>query len=346
MSKNKIGYLLIAISLPMLALAVLVFTVQMVSAAPPSVDLEQCANGGTNQTDYCSNFVGLSGEVGWVTGNSNAQKSTYWIDDYIVYRMIFQDLASNETYCGGFTWDVSHQGQPAIDYIGTFSNTMFKANPLVDTNYDGQRATPYDQLPIPLDPMLKTMPMNGATFTGTQPTGDLIKLWGAEFVASPVSPTLPVLRYGNVGQFTDWALDPQPANQQSLEFCFTVAPTATQAVASWSGHIADPDQWKPLDRPSGSPYHTRYGTQHGFNPPRDSTGQFWGSDGTDRNFGNLEVQLDIAQFDPTAITLRNITAEGQSSGLYLALLAAGVLALLTGSILVWQQRQAVKSTKE
>ena len=345
MSKNKIGYLLMAISIPMFALAVLVFTVQQAGAAQPSVDLQQCANGGSNETDYCSYFGGGSQDVGWVTGNSNAQKSTYWIGDFIVYRMIFKDLTSNTTYCGGFSWDVAQQNEPAIDYIGTFSQTMFKADPVVGTAYAGQRLNPDDKLPIPTDPQLIAMTMDSSVFTGTQKAGR-IELWGGQFVASPVSPTLPILRYGNVGQYSDWYLDPQPANQQSLEFCFTSAPTATQAVATWAGHIADPDNWDPsLTRPSGSPYHTRYGTSLGFTPPRTSTGQFWGSDGTNRNFGNLEVQLDISLF-PTAITLLNMTAESQSGGVYLMLLAVGTLALITGGVLVWRQRQAVRSSHE
>lgn len=343
MLKNKIGYLLIAISIPLLALAVLVFTVQNASAQQPSVDLQQCANGGNNETDWCRLDPG--GDIGWVTGNSNAQKSTYWLGQYIVYRMIFNALTPDTIYCGGFSWDVAHQGKPAIDYIGTFSQTMYKADPVIGTDFAGQRENPNDVEPIPLDPALYALTMDGASFTGTVKPGR-IQLWGANFAQNPVSPTQPILRYGNAGQYTDWFLDSQPANEQSVEFCFETTSTATEAVATWAGHIADPAEWKPLARPEGSPYHTRYGTSHGFTPPRDSTGQFWGDDGTDRNFGNLEVQLDIAPTDPTAITLRNMTAEGQSSGMYIALLGAGILALFTGSILVWWQRRRVKSQQE
>lgn len=341
MKRSRIGPLLLAIGIPLLVIGLFFFAAGEVFAAPANVDLQQCANGGANESDYCSNFVGLPQSVGWVTGNSNAQKSTYWIGDFIVYRMIFNNLTSGTTYCGGFSWDVDHQGKPAIDYIGTFSNTMYKANPLIGTVYDGQRANPTHQLPIPLDPQLQAMTMNSAHFTGTQRPG-VIKLWGANFVASPAAPALPILRYGNVGQFTDWSLDPAPANEQSLEFCFTVAPGATQAVASWSGHIADPAEWKPLTRPEGSPYHTRYGTSHGFNPPRTGTGQFWGSDGTDRNFGNLEVQLDIAPVDPTAITLQNMSATNGAAGAGFVIAAVGLLAIGSGLILILRKRQSVE----
>ena len=341
MRRCKLGYVLVAISIPLLALAVLVYAVQTVSAAPPAVTLEQCANGGSNETDYCRLDPG--GETGWVTGNSNAQKSTYWIDQFIVYRFIFTDLAPEAIYCGGHSFDIAHQGKPAIDYLGTFSETMYKADPVIGTDFVGQRLTPDDVLPIPLDPQLQIMTMDGASFTGTQKPGR-IQLWGAEFVPSPVSPTLPVLRYGNIGQFSDYT-DPDDANQQSLEYCVQTLPGQTQAVVSWSGHIADPEDWKPLIRPSGSPYHMRYGTTHISTPPRTAEGQFWGSDGTDRNFGNIEVQLDIAN-NPTAITLRNMSAEGQSAGIYLALFGAGVLALFTGGLLVWRQRQVMQSPPE
>ena len=120
MNRSKLGLFLIVLSLPLLMVALFFLSVNTADAVV-GVTLEQCANGGNNETLWCSQPP-KGQATGWVTGNSNSQKSTYVIDQFISYRFIFDGLDPALIYCGAFAWDVAQSaGQgimgPAVDYI-------------------------------------------------------------------------------------------------------------------------------------------------------------------------------------------------------------------------------------
>jgi hypothetical protein len=336
MNKKRLGPILLALGIPLLAIGLLYFAVGVAYAAP-QVRLDQCANGNPDSTGQCSTDPG--GSVGWVNGNSNSQKSTYQIGQFIAYRFVFNGLVTGATYCGAFGWDVAQNGRPAIDYVSTYSKTMTAADPTLDTTFDGQRLTPTEKKAIPSDPVLG-LTMQGQSFSGSQQAGT-INLWGANFVNKGGDWAPNGLIYANTGQFGDLATD-GTAGAQSLEYCFVA--DGSQVLMALAGHIAQPANWGDLPRPSGSPYHMRYGSNSVFTAPRTSINDFSEETGTATNhytFGNIEVQLDVA--DPTAITLQNISANGGSAGTGLAIAAVGLLAIGTGLILVLRKRQPVES---
>lgn len=339
MHKSRLGPVLLAIGLPMLIIGLFFFAANTVFAAPVSVDLEQCANGGANETIQCSTDPG--GPIGWVTGNSNSQKSTYQIGQFIAYRFIFNNLTAGATYCGAMAWDVAENGKPAVDYISTFSKTMTLADPTLGTTFAGQVTNPTQKVPIPADPLLSPpVTMAGFPFTGIQQMGT-VNIWGGTFFHHDGWPTYPSI-YANTGQFGDLASG-GAAGAQSIEYCFVA--NGAQVLISLAGHIAVPASWGDLPRPSGSPYHMRYGSNSVFTAPRTSINDLSEElpDGTTNhyNFGNIEVQLDVAE--PTAITLQNVSANSGVAGVGFVVAAVGVLAIGTGLILVLRKRQAVES---
>jgi len=339
MNKKRLGPILLAIGIPLLVVGLLFFAAGDISAA--SVTLEQCANGGNNETMQCSMDPG--GSIGWVTGNSNAQKSTYQIGQFIAYRFIFDGLTPNYYYCGAMAWDVAENGKPAVDYISTYSHTMTLADPTLGTIFDGQRLSPSQTVAIPADPVLITGTMQGNPFTGSQRPGT-VNIWGGFFIVypNPSKPDYPAI-YDNDGS-VDLASG-GAAGAQSFEYCFLAA--ESQVLIALAGHIARPAEWGDLPRPSGSPYHMRFGSTEDFTDPRSSINSFVGLSSvdpnvieSDDNFGNIEVQLDVAE--PTAITLQNISASGGSAGMGLVVAAVGLLAIGTGLILVLRKRQPVE----
>jgi hypothetical protein len=338
MNKSRLGPILLAMGIPLLVIGLFFFAAGSVFAAPVQVNLEQCANGGSNETNQCSTDPG--GSIGWVNGNSNSQKSTYQIGQFVAYRFVFDNLTAGATYCGAFAWDVSEGGKPAVDYVSTFSNTMTLADPTLGTTFAGQVNAPSYKIPIPPDPALGVL-MDGQVFTGTQRAGT-INLWGAALVNKPAPWPASGLIYANTGQFGDLASGGS-AGAQSLEYCFT--PVGSQVLMALGGHIADPSTWGNLARPSGSPYHMRYGSNAVFTAPRTSINDLSEELGegvvNHYNFGNIEVQLDVAE--PTAITLQNISASGGSAATGLVIAVAGLLAIGTGLILVLRKRQPIES---
>ena len=141
MQKSRIGPLLLAIGIPLLAIGLLYFAVGTVYAA--SVELSQCANGGNNEAEQCRIDPG-GGNIGWINGNANANKSTYQIGQFIAYRFIFDDLTPGYFYCGAMAWDVAegNPGKPAVDYISSYSHTMKLADPTLGTIFSGTRESP------------------------------------------------------------------------------------------------------------------------------------------------------------------------------------------------------------
>ncbi|MGD2078175.1 MAG: hypothetical protein PVH18_07310 [Chloroflexota bacterium] len=344
MNKKRIGPLLLAIGIPLLVIGLLFFAAGDVKAVNPSVTLEQCANGGSNLALQCA--IDPGGSIGWVTGNANAQKSTYQIGQFIAYRFIFDDLLPGYAYCGAMAWDVAQSGKPAIDYIATFSETMTNANPTLGTNFLGFKDTPSQTVPIPADPVLITGTMQGNPFTGVQEPGT-VNIWGGTFITylNASKARYPAI-YDNLGDNYGDLASGGAAGAQAIEYCFV--PVGDQVLIALSGHIARSVDWGNLPRPSGSPYHMRFDSNGGFTPPRISVNDLAevllpfppGVVVGNYNIGNIEVQLDVAE--PTAITLQNISASDGSAGAGLAIAVVGLLAAGTGLILVLRKRQPVE----
>lgn len=259
-----------------------------------SSTIDQCANDDDNSDPTCTS----SGDTGWINGNVNANKATYTIGDFVAYRQTFADLTVGYTYCFGFGWDTNIQGKPAIDYIGTFNNTLTQADPThgyaeFDVN------SPAETFPIPPDPALNAT-MDGQSFTGIQPPG-VITTWGTTLFT--------ITGYSNDGSAD---LDSNATFQQSIEYCFKAADD--DAIIAWGGHIADPDEWGGLARPTGSPYHASQGTRQGLVTfPRNSETDLVcipddGGEIQHNNEGREEVQLQISA--PTAVALTDFSVRG------------------------------------
>lgn len=305
-----------------LALAIL-FTLSISPAwagpdapAAISVKLEQCANGGNNENPSCDP---LSGSDGWVNGNVNGNKAKYGFGEFLPYRYVIDGLVNDATYCFGMGWDITDQGYPALDYIGTFNHTLTQANPLYDTEYENSDspASPDATVLVPADPALAGQ-INGNPFTGSQQNG-VISAWGANSLSID-----PVNNYSNLAT-ADLG---NANNSQSLQFCFTTTAATMvngQVVISWAAHIAQPSTWGFNTLPSGSPYHTRTGTETidtpGFWSPRNSSNDFsqtvnvvrMSQSGpnalvtTHTNIGSQEVQL-AASAIPLAMMLSDFSA--------------------------------------
>jgi hypothetical protein len=312
-------------SRPVLVLVILFASLVFVldgSVHAQSSTIDQCANGDDNSDPTCTS----SGDTGWINGNVNETKATYAIGDFVAYRQTFADLTVGYTYCFGFGWDTNINGKPAIDYIGTFNNTLTQADPTHGyTEFSVN--SPAQIFPIPPDPALNAT-MDGQSFTGSQPLG-VITTWGTTLFL--------ITSYSNNG-LAD--LDSNATFQQSIEYCFVAADD--DAIIAWSGHIADPAEWGGLPRPSGSAYHTSQGTRQGLVTfPRESETDLVcipndGGEIQHNNEGREEVQLQILR--PTAVSLTEFsTSGGQGAGDLTAFL---IIASVAGaSYVVLKQRK-------
>src|SRR5512133_1221381 len=82
-----------------------------VSAANPSADLDQCANGSLSAPN---NPACNPNE--WVNGNLGASKAHYSEGDSIAYRLKFDSLALS-SHTVTIEWDTVKSGKHAIDYL-------------------------------------------------------------------------------------------------------------------------------------------------------------------------------------------------------------------------------------
>lgn len=281
--------------------------------------IEQCANGNPQSDPTCTS----GGSTGWVTGNVNSGKATYTIGDFVAYRQVLTDMTVDYTYCFGFGWDTNINGEPAVDYIGTFNNTITLADP-TSGYVQHVLASPDDTVAIPADTALGAT-MAGQAFTGSQLAGN-ITTWGTSGFT--------INGYSNDGTAD---LDASGTYQQSLEYCFTA--TDTVVIIAWGGHIAVPSEWGNLPNPSGSPYHMSQGTRQGlFNSPRTGETDLAcvSNDNTpvvtNNNEGRKEVQLQIGT--PLAIGLSDFTAVSEQSGLLFFVIAISIIGLVTSVIVV------------
>jgi hypothetical protein len=337
MQKKRFFPTAMVLTIPILMVILLIGLV-LPAAANPKDNWEQCANEGDA---LCEG----KGNRGWITGKIGTNNGDYTIGDFIAYRAVRTDLVPDMRYCTGAWWDVAKATLPAIDYLGTYSLTVTDANALYDTSIP-TGATPITAT-IPLDPILTgTYVLNGNPFSGTLPYGDVgdpgaqgwFSIWGGSDVNAK-----------------GYAINNPPSNpeltngSQSIEICFTA--DSTDVVFAWGGHIANPSDWGASDRPTGSPYHMKTGTQSGFfTAPRTSENDLAEFDpavctddfapcpsANHYTIGSQDLQLGVDA--PTAITLKSVSAGDGSDGLTLALIGVGVAALLSAVfILIRRQR--------
>jgi hypothetical protein len=256
---------------------------------PPTVTMEQCANGDNNEYSDC---VGAGGGTGWVTGNVGTSKSSYLVDDFIPYRAVFDRLTVGADYCFGMNWDVAKDILPTIDYLGSFDATLASADPTEGTAHTlgGSKST----VAIPADPSL-TGTLDGVSFSGSQDAA-VLTMWGGTLDAS-------ALTYAITSSI-------DLANEtQSLEYCFEA--TSTEAVLAWSGHIGLPSDWGATERPTGSPYHMAAGTiDDAFSGDRSSDSDLsCNLEGvvTHNNIGRQDLSLGIDPAVPPTTTTTSST---------------------------------------
>lgn len=316
MSRPK--YARIAALLIFIMGGVMIFAMaQVVDALPPPAALpEQCANGDMNQYPDCRQ----TGNHGWKNSQVNTNNGQYWEDVFIPYRQYLENLVPGETYCFGFSWDVSQGGLPAIDFLASYDEGPASADPTFQTIHDG--TGPDDTIAIPVDPVPTTsywmLPAN--TFTGTMPAVREFTLWGATWVS--VGP------YSNPGG-TDMSLAAYEEN--SIEYC--IQAIDDEAVIAFSGHISRPEEWQAPNRPGGSPYHMANGTKQGlFTAPRTSETDLVCATCTPvehQNIGRAETQLQVGEPPVTAIQLRQVST---SSLVFNPLVWVGILLALSGFV--------------
>ncbi len=347
MKKRSVFRTLLVFALPMLML-ILLLALALPAAANPKDSWSQCANG-----DFPDTECNGQGSTGWVSGKVGKNNGDYTIGDFIAYRAYRTGFTPGNRYCSGAHWDVAKADLPALDYIGSYNITVTDADPLEGTD------VPTNTVPvtadIPPDPVLSGGYYLGTitgTFTGTLPFGNVgdagaqgvMTVWGGTDInikGYALTPTLASVDLAN--------------RSQSIEVCFEA--TASEVVMAWGGHIAKPSEWSAPDRPTGSPYHMKTGTSDDvngdpwFTEPRTSVNDLVEFDPDDPDcdddndcpsanhytVGSQDLQLGIDE--PTAITLKSVSAGDGSDGLTLALIGVGVAALLSAIfILIRRQR--------
>src|SRR5829696_5403555 len=83
-----------------------------VDAAPTSIaaNLDQCRNG---DFDHPVDCLGAT----WVNGNAGAQNAHYVEGGSIAYRMRLTGLTANNDYTLVMSYNITHSGAEAIDYL-------------------------------------------------------------------------------------------------------------------------------------------------------------------------------------------------------------------------------------
>jgi hypothetical protein len=317
------------------------------AAPPPGVTITQCANGQNGEEPYCDG----SGDTGWRSGKVGTNNSYYELGDFIAYRFIHESLVVNNRYCFGMWWDIAKAELPAIDYISTYSDYLDLADPLFGTEIPTTTA-PF-RTDIPADPVLQPpfymdIPddVPGLGFTGTLRHGPVgtdgsqgvLTLWGGtDLVARGYSLTAASAITVNLYNAS-----------QSLEYCFTAV--GTEAVLAWGGHIAVPEDWQKLVRPTGSPYHMKTGTTpNDFTDPRETDSDLAeypssvpdfppAAEADHHNVGSQDIQLSVSE--PTAITLESVSAGDGNDGLTMALIGVGVVALVSAMFILLRRQRA------
>lgn len=210
--------------------------------ANPSASLEQCRNG--------SPVAGSCTGSAWVTGNVGSSNSTWKENDFLPYRMLFDNLvtgpdanAGTKVYTVVIGYDVKNSGAHAIDYLGTYNTTDAGATPC--SGVTGCAGWTQSFGAIPLDVTAVTSQINPNTgLPIVQLPGQKFTLWG-----------------GTIRSVAYTAIDgPMTANQVERQVTITFTAQQVNPVLGWSGHVGWSGDWGPGQAAggiTGSPYHMR-----------------------------------------------------------------------------------------
>jgi hypothetical protein len=279
---RRLGWrLLAALSGAALVGTVMFANIAVVFAAGPSVNLDQCRNGGlvksgTQTFIQCSG--GGSGNSGWVNGNAGASNAHYAEGESISYRARIAGLAVNDQVVVVMGYDVVHSGRHAIDFLtdknhwqspettvsGTPDQPCSGVTGCVDPTDQQLAPIPAPTTNVQVD-TTKTL-ANGCEVTGTgavqQPLTSFNTIAGAggaqmEFFDATPAASNAIQYVGPVPNLLDRNGD------QEQQISVTFKALASNPVLAWGGHIARAADWGCLGAPqsatgiSGSPYHMR-----------------------------------------------------------------------------------------
>jgi hypothetical protein len=194
-----------------------------------AANLDQCANGPLSSPTGCN-------PDDWVNGNVGASKAHYFEGDFLPYRLTMNGLANAAGISHTVTieWDTTKSSKHALDYIGTFNNTVTTADPCAGVSNCGSPTT----FAIPNDPQV-----TGAGVT--PPPGQVFTLYGGTIT------NVSTYSYADGTGFT---------GDKSAQLTITFTATKTNPVLAWAGHISTRADWGADNSAvaiSGSPYHTR-----------------------------------------------------------------------------------------
>ena len=202
--------------------------------AAASANLDQCRNGGVGQ--LVQQCIGDgAGASGWVNGNAGPENAHWAENQFITYRMRFQDLTLG-THTVIIGYDILQQTKHAIDYLGTYNATATDAMPC-DT-VPGCGGTP-STFAIPEDTFTVTSQINPNNGLPISQIPGVFTMWGGTITAVSYVP------YAG-------------GDERQIQVTFTA--NVSNPVLAWGGHIAWIGDWGQGNSASainGSPYHMR-----------------------------------------------------------------------------------------
>jgi len=279
--RRRIGKrLLAAISGAAVIGTVMFANVSVFAAAGPSVNLDQCRNGGlvvngVQTSIQCAG--GGSGNSGWVNGNAGASNAHYAEGESISYRARITGLKANDQVVVIMGYDVVHGGVHAIDYLTDKNRwqspeTTVAATPdLPCSTVTGCNGTT-DLLTAPIP-----NPSPNIQVDTTKTLANGCEVAGSGATQQPITSSNAIPAAQRVMEF----FDAQPAasnaiqlvgpvpnlldrnGDQEQQVSVTFKALTASPVLAWGGHIARAVDWGCVGAPqsasgiSGSPYHMR-----------------------------------------------------------------------------------------
>jgi len=288
--------------------------------ANPSASLEQCRNGGTAPGVDCTGSA-------WVTGNAGASNSHWQEQDFLPYRMLFDNLVTGADAAPGthvytviIGYDIKHSGAHAIDYLGTYNSTNAGANPC--SGVTGCTGWAVSTKGITADTAFVTNQVN-PNLNGSCPGAACIaQVLGQQFT----------MWGGTLRSFAYTAADgPITASQVERQVTLTFTAQVANPVLAWSGHVGWAGDWGPGQSAgslSGSPYHMRLIDLDGSGGNQDRSlsadaiapsaavlirKEVITPDGTNTAITTFNFDA-TANFGPTAFTLKDLNSGVNSPG--------------------------------
>ena len=249
-----------------------------------AASLDQCANDAapSPNSDGCS--VSASD---WVSGNVGSSKANYAEGDFLPYRVVMTGLTTG-AHSITIEWDTSKAGKHALDYIGTFNQTVATANPCLGVAGCSSPTT----FPIPADPQV--------TGAGVTPLPGNFTLYGGTItsVTAPTSVGSTSCSTLTLGSYC-YSSGTGFAGDKSAAITINFSASVANPVLAWAGHIASRQNWGvgngAVNIP-GSPFHSRL-------IDLDGTGG-----NQDRSLSN-----DAVTFPGSITIIKQATPEGSTS---------------------------------